>query len=97
MSYIRGSAFWNLIGFSPVIQKTVLGNIGNESVFKINSTDKSRRFNQYFDVFLFGKIYSQNTWILGKIWEFETDLVWKLKHIILEIFWPELLKLINSY
>ena len=57
--------FWNLIGFPPA----VLGNIGNESIFKINTTDKSRTFNQYFHVFLFGKIYFWNTWTLAKLWD----------------------------
>ena len=37
-------------------KKQWLGNIGNESIFKINSTDKSRTLVQYFNVFLFGKI-----------------------------------------
>ena len=40
-----------------MILKAVLENIENESVFKINTTDKSRLFNRYFDVLLFGKIY----------------------------------------
>ena len=35
----------------------VLENIGNQFLFKINTTDKSRRFNQYFDMFLFGILY----------------------------------------
>ena len=47
----------------------VLGNIGNQPVFKVNATDNNRRFNQYFDVFLFGIIYFWNTWILSKILE----------------------------
>ena len=33
-----------------MIQKEVLGNAGNESFSKINTTEKSTRFNQYFDV-----------------------------------------------
>ena len=28
----------------------MLRNIGNESIFKTNTADKSRTFNQYFDV-----------------------------------------------
>ena len=49
--------------------KSSAQNIGNESIFKINTTERSRTFNQYFDVFLFGKIYHWNTWILIKVWE----------------------------
>ena len=52
-----------------LIWKPVLGNIGNQSVFKINTIEKSRRFHQYFDVFLFRIIYFWNTQILAKIWE----------------------------
>ena len=39
------------------------GNIGNQSVFKINTASKCRRFNQYFDVFLFGKIHFRNEYL----------------------------------
>ena len=91
----------------------------NDSVFKINTTDKSIRFKRFKEtMFLFRKIYFRNTWILAKIWEvwfkfvnahsascnphnlavlFDIELIWKLKHIILEIFNLNLVKLINSY
>ena len=61
MSQTRGIAFCNLLGFPSMIQKTVLGNIQNQSVFKINTTDKSRRFNQYFGAFILGIINFRNT------------------------------------
>ena len=47
--------------------------------------------------FFLGKFISKIHEYSEKSEKFEIDLVWKLKHIILEIFWPELLKLINSY
>ena len=40
----------------------MLGNIGNESVFKINTTDKSRRFHRYFHMFHFWEIRNMNIW-----------------------------------
>ena len=125
----------------------VLSNIRNEPVFKVNSTNKPRWFNRYFDVFLFGLIYSWNTWILAEIWEiqfsfvhahsvsknfrptskfykpmqltrsiqlfaihpcnpcnpinlaesFEIYLTWKIRHIIIEIFWPKTSETNYSY
>ena len=35
----------------------MLRNIGNESVFKINTTDKSRRFKQYFGVYFWENLF----------------------------------------
>ena len=40
----------------------MLRNIGNESIFKINTIETSRRYSR----FLFGKTYFWNTWILTK-------------------------------
>lgn len=40
-------------------------NITNQSVLKIITTESARRFNQYFTVFVFGKIHFleyMNTW-----------------------------------
>ena len=47
--------FWNLVGFPPA----VLGNIGNEYIFKIGTTDKSRTFTDILMRFFFRKFISE--------------------------------------
>ena len=37
----------------------MLRNAGNESVSKINTTEKSRRFNQYFDVSVWENLFPE--------------------------------------
>ena len=46
--------------------KKQCSEIANKSVFKINTAYKSTILNQYFDIFLFGKIYFWNTWIFAR-------------------------------
>ena len=47
--------FPNLIGFPPAM----LGNIGSESIFKINTTDKARTFTDILMRFFFRKFISE--------------------------------------
>ena len=63
MSQTRGTAFLNLINFPSVIEKVILGNVENQSVFMLILLVNLIRFNQYFDVFFWGGVivYFQNT------------------------------------
>ena len=54
MSQARGTAFLNLINFPSVIEKVILGNVENQSVFMLILPVNLIRFNQYFDGFFFG-------------------------------------------
>ena len=60
-SQMRVAALSNLIGFPPVMSKGLLGYIGSHSVFKTNTSCKSKRFKRYLAVFLFGKIYFRSS------------------------------------
>ena len=52
-SQMRVAALSNLIGFPPVMSKGLLGYIGSHSVFKTNTSCKSKRFKAIFSCISF--------------------------------------------